>query len=65
MPVLESLLVFIGRIDMFIGCCTKLIIMQKSYDALTSISMLKCHWISKANALQRRGRYVTHSIYSK
>ena len=29
---------------------------EKSYDALTSISALRSVWISKANALQRRGR---------
>lgn len=29
---------------------------EKSYDALTSVSMLKSHWISKASALQRKGR---------
>lgn len=29
---------------------------EKTYDALTSVSALRCVWISKANALQRRGR---------
>ncbi|KAK7491702.1 hypothetical protein BaRGS_00016958 [Batillaria attramentaria] len=29
---------------------------EKTYDALTSSSSLKCNWISKASALQRKGR---------
>ena len=29
---------------------------EKTYDALTSVSALRSVWISKANALQRRGR---------
>ena len=31
-------------------------IKEKTYDALTSVSALRSVWISKANALQRRGR---------
>ena len=29
---------------------------QKSYDALTSVSMLKSRWIAKASSQQRKGR---------
>ena len=29
---------------------------EKSYDALTSVTMLKSHWVSRAAAQQRRGR---------
>ena len=31
---------------------------QKTFDALLQITMLKSNWISKASALQRRGRSV-------
>ena len=29
---------------------------EKSYDAITSVSALRCVWISKASAVQRKGR---------
>ncbi|XP_052829379.1 3'-5' RNA helicase YTHDC2 [Octopus bimaculoides] len=29
---------------------------EKSFDAFCSVTMLKTHWVSKANALQRKGR---------
>ena len=29
---------------------------QKSYDSLTEVSMLRCSWISKTSAAQRKGR---------
>ncbi|GAB1605067.1 3'-5' RNA helicase YTHDC2-like isoform X2 [Argonauta hians] len=29
---------------------------EKSFDALCSVTMLMTHWVSKANALQRKGR---------
>uniref|UniRef100_UPI00358DFEAF 3'-5' RNA helicase YTHDC2-like n=1 Tax=Myxine glutinosa TaxID=7769 RepID=UPI00358DFEAF len=31
-------------------------VMEKSYDAISSVTMLKSIWISKASAIQRRGR---------
>ena len=36
----------------FFGCA-----IQKSYDALTSVSMLKSRWIAKASSQQRKGRW--------
>lgn len=44
---------------------------EKSYDALTSVSMLKSHWISKASSVQRKGRAgrccpgVVYRLYSR
>ena len=29
---------------------------EKSFDALSGVSMLKCNWVSKASAKQRAGR---------
>ncbi|BFY97660.1 hypothetical protein BsWGS_00700 [Bradybaena similaris] len=38
----------------FVIDCGK--VKEKTYDALTSLTMLKSNWISKASALQRKGR---------
>jgi len=45
--------------------CIVYSVIQKSYDALTSVSMLKSRWISKASALQRKGRCKNLLVFFK